>query len=224
MIPLLVVSVCGDHEADSLVEHVYLVRLQVLDGRGQLAQQLCYEWLCLPHLRIDSTIGLVRSQLLLSNSCLPAEMSSAFSGLMVRCRVGCNALMLVCRLPCRRQSWWPTCRMMNFRLHLWQIFRKVSQAMSWTPGCISCMNSNSLFTTVFRNFQWFRRNRGYCPTTYLQMHSLMSRQIKMLYQPALLLAAQGALCSGLNSIPSLRYSILKTTKRAQQTLPKKSQR
>lgn len=39
-----------------------------------------------------------------------------------------------------------------------------------TPGCVSCMNSNSLFTTVFRNFQWLRRNRGYWPTTYLQAH------------------------------------------------------
>ena len=30
------------------------------------------------------------------------------------------------------------------------------------------MNSNSLFTTVFKNFQWLRRKRGYWPTTYLQ--------------------------------------------------------
>ena len=30
---------------------------------------------------------------------------------------------------------------------------KVSHAMSWTPSCVSCMNSNSLFTTVFKNFQ-----------------------------------------------------------------------
>ena len=37
-----------------------------------------------------------------------------------------------------------------------------------TPGCVSCMNSNSLFTTVLRNFQWALRNLGYCPTTYLQ--------------------------------------------------------
>lgn len=36
-----------------------------------------------------------------------------------------------------------------------------------TPGCVSCMNSNSLLTTVFKNFQWLRRKRGYCPTTYL---------------------------------------------------------
>ena len=31
------------------------------------------------------------------------------------------------------------------------------------------MNSNSLFTTVFRNFQCARRNRGYCPTTYMML-------------------------------------------------------
>ncbi len=37
-----------------------------------------------------------------------------------------------------------------------------------TPGCVSCMNSKSLLTTVFRNFQWLRRKRGYWPTTYLR--------------------------------------------------------
>ena len=63
-----------------------------------------------------------------------------------------------------RRAWLMT----NLRLHLWQILRKVSQAMSWTPGCVSCMNSNSLLTTVFRNFQWLRRKRGYWPTTYLR--------------------------------------------------------
>ena len=79
VIPLLVVSVCGNHEANGLVEHVYLVRLQVLDGRGQLAQQLCYEGLCLAHLQTDSTIHSMRSRLLLSRRCLPAEMSSISS-------------------------------------------------------------------------------------------------------------------------------------------------
>jgi len=29
------------------------------------------------------------------------------------------------------------------------------------------MNSNNLFTTVFKNFQWALKNLGYCPTTYL---------------------------------------------------------
>ena len=33
--------------------------------------------------------------------------------------------------------------------------------LTCTPGCVSCMNSNSLFTTVFRNFQWALRKRGY---------------------------------------------------------------
>jgi aconitase B len=47
----------------------------------------------------------------------------------------------------------PTWRMTNFLRHFWAILRKVSQAMSCTPGCSSCMNSNSLLTTVFRNFQ-----------------------------------------------------------------------
>mmetsp|Transcript_14687 Transcript_14687/g.30386 ORF Transcript_14687/g.30386 Transcript_14687/m.30386 type:complete len:208 (-) Transcript_14687:29-652(-) len=41
--------------------------------------------------------------------------------------------------------------------------------MSCTPGCVSCMNSNSLFTTVLRNFQCARRKRGYCPTTYMML-------------------------------------------------------
>jgi len=30
------------------------------------------------------------------------------------------------------------------------------------------MNSNSLLTTVFKNFQWARKNLGYWPTTYLR--------------------------------------------------------
>merc|ERR1719343_40286 len=29
------------------------------------------------------------------------------------------------------------------------------------------MNSNSLLTTVFKNFQCARKKRGYCPTTYM---------------------------------------------------------
>ena len=56
MIPLLVVGVCGDHEADSLIEHVYLVGFQVLNGRRQLSQQLCYERLCLSHLQYSTVI------------------------------------------------------------------------------------------------------------------------------------------------------------------------
>lgn len=35
------------------------------------------------------------------------------------------------------------------------------------PSCVSCINSNSLLTTVFKNFQWALRNRGYCPTMYM---------------------------------------------------------
>lgn len=42
------------------------------------------------------------------------------------------------------------------------------EEITWTPGCVSCMNSNNLLTTVFKNFQWALRNLGYCPTTYLQ--------------------------------------------------------
>jgi hypothetical protein len=53
------------------------------------------------------------------------------------------------------------CSVTNFRLHFLAIFTNVSTAMSWTPGCFSCINSNSLFTTVLRNFQCARRNRGY---------------------------------------------------------------
>src|SRR5882757_2777383 len=29
------------------------------------------------------------------------------------------------------------------------------------------MNSNNLFATVFKNFQWALRNLGYCPTIYM---------------------------------------------------------
>mmetsp|Transcript_48320 Transcript_48320/g.114985 ORF Transcript_48320/g.114985 Transcript_48320/m.114985 type:complete len:234 (+) Transcript_48320:1624-2325(+) len=60
----------------------------------------------------------------------------------------------------------------NCSLHRWQIFRNVSHAMSCTPGCVSCMNSKFLFTTVLRNFQWARRKRGYCPTTYMMLEAM----------------------------------------------------
>ena len=59
------------------------------------------------------------------------------------------------------------CNVTNFRLHLSAIFKNVSHAMSCTPGWDSCMNSNNLFTTVFKNFQCAFKNRGYCPTTYI---------------------------------------------------------
>jgi hypothetical protein len=34
------------------------------------------------------------------------------------------------------------------------------------------MNSKSLLTTVLRNFQCARRNRGYCPTTYMILDAI----------------------------------------------------
>ena len=79
VIPLLVVSVCGNHEADGLIEHVYLMRLQILNRRRQLAQQLCYERLCLSHLQPDTTISSIPLHPWLSWRCPPAEMSSASS-------------------------------------------------------------------------------------------------------------------------------------------------
>lgn len=48
------------------------------------------------------------------------------------------------------------------------IAKSSKEEITWTPGCVSCMNSNNLFTTVFRNFQCALRNLGYCPTTYLK--------------------------------------------------------
>ncbi len=36
------------------------------------------------------------------------------------------------------------------------------------------MNSNNLFTTVFRNFQWARKKRGYCPTTYMILDAMQA--------------------------------------------------
>mmetsp|Transcript_31953 Transcript_31953/g.89467 ORF Transcript_31953/g.89467 Transcript_31953/m.89467 type:complete len:257 (-) Transcript_31953:1101-1871(-) len=66
----------------------------------------------------------------------------------------------------------PTCGITNLRLHLVVILRKVLHAMSCTPSNVSCMNSKSFFTTVLRNFQWYRRNRGYCPTTYMMFDAM----------------------------------------------------
>ena len=37
-----------------------------------------------------------------------------------------------------------------------------------------CMNSNNLLTTVFRKRQWARRNRGYCPTTYMMFDAMIA--------------------------------------------------
>jgi hypothetical protein len=42
------------------------------------------------------------------------------------------------------------------------------QKNTCTPGWVSCINSKSLLTTVFKNFQCALKKRGYCPTTYLQ--------------------------------------------------------
>merc|ERR1719211_498893 len=36
------------------------------------------------------------------------------------------------------------------------------------------MNSNSLFTTVFRNLQWALRNLGYWPTMYMMLEAMMA--------------------------------------------------
>lgn len=36
------------------------------------------------------------------------------------------------------------------------------------------MNSKSLLTTVFRNFQCCRKKRGYCPTTYMMLLAMMA--------------------------------------------------
>ena len=40
VILLLPSGICSYHETNSLIEHVYLVRLQVLNSAGQLIQQL----------------------------------------------------------------------------------------------------------------------------------------------------------------------------------------
>lgn len=37
-----------------------------------------------------------------------------------------------------------------------------------------CMNSNSLFTTVFKNFQCALRKRGYWPTMYMMLDAIMA--------------------------------------------------
>ncbi len=45
---------------------------------------------------------------------------------------------------------------------------------TWTPSCVSCMNSKSLLTTVLRNLQWALRKRGYCPTMYMMLEAMMA--------------------------------------------------
>jgi len=51
LLAALGVRIGRDHEADGFIEHVDLVRFQVLDGGRQLPQQLCYERLRLPNLQ-----------------------------------------------------------------------------------------------------------------------------------------------------------------------------
>lgn len=86
--------------------------------------------------------------------------------------------------------------------HFWAILMNVSQAMSWTPSWVSnkiktftyflfnkimkiklstmskwdlpCMNSNSLFTTVFKNFQCALKNLGYWPTMYMIFDAIIA--------------------------------------------------
>lgn len=41
-------------------------------------------------------------------------------------------------------------------------------------GNSPCMNSKSLLTTVFKNFQCARRNRGYWPTTYMMFEAMIA--------------------------------------------------
>merc|ERR1719384_406528 len=36
------------------------------------------------------------------------------------------------------------------------------------------MNSNSLLTTVLRNLQWARKNRGYWPTMYIMLEAIIA--------------------------------------------------
>mmetsp|Transcript_9498 Transcript_9498/g.23767 ORF Transcript_9498/g.23767 Transcript_9498/m.23767 type:complete len:274 (+) Transcript_9498:1421-2242(+) len=64
------------------------------------------------------------------------------------------------------------CGCVNLLAQLPAIFRKVSHAISCTPGNSSCMNSNNLLTTVFRNFQCARRKRGYWPTMYMILDAM----------------------------------------------------
>ena len=48
-----------------------------------------------------------------------------------------------------------------------EIFKKVSAAISYTPGCFSCINSFSFLMTVFKKGQCPVKKVGNCPTTYI---------------------------------------------------------
>lgn len=56
--------------------------------------------------------------------------------------------------------------------HFCAILMNVSHAISCTPSCVSCANSNNLLTTVLRNFQCAFKKRGYCPTMYMIFEAL----------------------------------------------------
>ena len=47
-------------------------------------------------------------------------------------------------------------------------------ASTWTPSCVSCMNSNSLLTTVFKNLQCALKKRGYWPTMYIILDAIIA--------------------------------------------------
>jgi len=55
----------------------------------------------------------------------------------------------------------------NSTPHYLEMRKNVLQLISMTPGNGSFMNSNSLRITVFKKFQFARRNLGYWPTTYM---------------------------------------------------------
>ncbi len=47
------------------------------------------------------------------------------------------------------------------------IFKNVSEAMSYTPGCFSCINSFNFLITVFKKGQCPVKKDGNEPTTYI---------------------------------------------------------
>ena len=47
--------------------------------------------------------------------------------------------------------------------------KNVLQAISYTPGKVSFINSNNFLITVFKKFQLVLKNLGYYPTTYIML-------------------------------------------------------
>ena len=83
------------------------------------------------------------------------------------------------------------------------------------------MNSNNLFATVFKNFQWALRNLGYCPTMYMMLEAttaLLSLPLFISVKPSRsLITVTRNRFSTSSSTGELKWVVLKESRNEQLT-------